>query len=84
MRFGERVGEALYTFVAALAIAVGGFAAFFTGQPLIFPSLGPTAYLFFESPMSQMLQALAGTVVVVTGASSGIGRATARFRRARG
>ena len=53
-RFGERAGEALYTFVAtALAIAVSGFAAFFTGQPLIFPSLGPTAYLFFESPMSR-------------------------------
>ena len=42
-RFGERAGEALYTFVAALAIAVSGLAAFFTGQPLIFPSLGPTA-----------------------------------------
>jgi CBS domain-containing membrane protein len=57
-RFGEGAGEALYTFVAtALAIAVSGFAAFFTGQPLIFPSLGPTvgptAYLFFESPMSR-------------------------------
>jgi CBS domain-containing membrane protein len=53
-RFGERAGEALYTFVAAaLAIAVSGLAAFFTGQPLIFPSLGPTAYLFFESPMSR-------------------------------
>jgi CBS domain-containing membrane protein len=53
-RFGERTGEALYTFVAAaMAIAVSGFAAFFTGQPLIFPSLGPTAYLFFESPMSR-------------------------------
>src|SRR5215208_5232386 len=38
-RFGERAGEALYTFVAAaLAIAVSGLAAFFTGQPLIFPS----------------------------------------------
>jgi len=43
-RFGERAGEALYTFVAAaLAIAVSGLAAFFTEQPLIFPSLGPTA-----------------------------------------
>jgi hypothetical protein len=42
--FGERAGEALYIFVAAaMAIAVSGFAAFFTGQPLLFPSLGPTA-----------------------------------------
>jgi len=53
-RFGERVGDALYTFVACvLAIAVSGLAAYFSGQPLIFPSLGPTAYLFFESPMSR-------------------------------
>ena len=36
-----------------MAIAVSGFAAFFTGQSLIFPSLGPTAYLIFESPMSR-------------------------------
>jgi len=51
-RFGERAGRALYTF-AALTIAVSAFAAYFSGQPLIFPSLGPTAYLFFESPMSR-------------------------------
>jgi hypothetical protein len=31
-RFGERAGEALYIFVAAMAIPVSGFAAFFTGQ----------------------------------------------------
>jgi len=53
-RFGERTGDALYSFVAAaLAIAVSAFAAYLSGQPLIFPSLGPTAYLFFESPMSE-------------------------------
>jgi CBS domain-containing membrane protein len=53
-RFGERAGDALYTFVAAaLAMVVSGFAAYLWGQPLIFPSLGLTAYLFFESPMSE-------------------------------
>lgn len=31
-RFGERAGEALYILVAAMAIAVSGFAAFFTGS----------------------------------------------------
>jgi CBS domain-containing membrane protein len=53
-RFGGKAGDALYSFVAgALAVAVSGLAAYLSGQPLIFPSLGPTAYLFFESPMSE-------------------------------
>lgn len=47
-------GDALWTFVAcAFAIAASGFAAYIFKQPLLFPSLGPTAYLFFESPMSR-------------------------------
>jgi hypothetical protein len=38
-RFGETPGDALYSFVAcALAIAVSGFAAYFSAHPLIFPS----------------------------------------------
>lgn len=53
-RFGERVGGALYAFVACLlALAVSGLAAYLTKQPLLFPSLGPTAFLFFESPMTE-------------------------------
>ena len=53
-RLGQRVGEALYSFVASgLALGVSGFLAWLFKQPLIFPSLGPTAYLFFESPMSR-------------------------------
>lgn len=55
-RFVERYGrggDALYTFVACLlALAVSGLAAYLTKQPLLFPSLGPTAFLFFEQPMS--------------------------------
>lgn len=52
-RFGSG-GEAIYTFVACLlALAVSGLAAYLTKQPLLFPSLGPTAFLFFESPMSR-------------------------------
>ena len=34
-------------------MSVSGLLAFLLGQPLIFPSLGPTVYLFFESPMSE-------------------------------
>ena len=50
-----RWGEALWTFVAcSLAIAVSAFAAHLFKQPLFFPSLGPTVYLFFESPMTPM------------------------------
>lgn len=51
-RFG-RWGEAGYTFAACLlALALSGLAAHFARNPLIFPSLGPTAYLVFEAPMS--------------------------------
>jgi CBS domain-containing membrane protein len=53
-RLGGRWGGALYTFVSCLlALAVSGLAAHVTGQPLLFPSLGPTAYLFFEQPMAE-------------------------------
>lgn len=52
-RFGARGGEPLYTFVTCLlALAVSGLAAYLFKQPLLFPSLGPTALLFFEQPMA--------------------------------
>ena len=51
-RYG-RAGDALYTLIACvLALAVSGIAAYLTKQPLLFPSLGPAALLFFEQPMS--------------------------------
>ena len=51
-RYG-RAGDALYTFVACvIALAVSGLAAYLTKQPLLFPSLGPAALLFFEQPMN--------------------------------
>jgi CBS domain-containing membrane protein len=53
-RFGQRWGEATYTFVTCLiAVAVSGIAAYLAKQPLLFPSLGPTAFLFFEQPMAE-------------------------------
>ncbi len=52
--FGTHAGGAIYSFFASgLAMGVSAFLAWFFKQPLIFPSLGPTAYLFFESPMSK-------------------------------
>ncbi len=51
-RFGTRGGEALYNFLGCLlALAVSGFAAYLFKEPLLFPSLGPTAFLFFEYPL---------------------------------
>jgi CBS domain-containing membrane protein len=53
-RLGERWGEALYTFVSCmLALAVSGLAAYVARQPLLFPSLGPTAFLLFEKPLAE-------------------------------
>lgn len=36
-----------------LAIALNGLAAYFTRQPLLFPSLSPTAFAIFRQPMSE-------------------------------
>jgi CBS domain-containing membrane protein len=51
-RLGDR-GNAFRTFFAcALAMVVSGSAAYAFKLPLLFPSTGPTAFLFFEAPMS--------------------------------
>ncbi len=52
-QLGQRGGEAVYALSAcALGIAISGLVAYAFKQPLLFPSLGPTALLFFEKPMS--------------------------------
>ncbi|HEU4896386.1 MAG TPA: HPP family protein [Actinomycetota bacterium] len=49
-RFGPG-GGAVYGFAGcAIGIAVCGLAAYLAKQPLLFPSLGPSALLFFEKP----------------------------------
>ena len=52
-RFGTN-GDVLYTFVACLlALVVSGLTAYAFKQPLLIPSLGPTApLLFFEQPLA--------------------------------
>jgi CBS-domain-containing membrane protein len=51
--FGATRGETIYTFVACLlALVISGLAAWLFRQPLLFPSLGPTALLFFEQPIA--------------------------------
>jgi CBS domain-containing membrane protein len=68
-RLGERWGETLYTFVwCLLALAISGLAAYLAKQPLLFPSLGPTALLFFEAPLaptSSPRNALIGHAVAI-------------------
>jgi hypothetical protein len=47
-------GDALYIFFACLlALGVSGLAAYAFKQLLLFPSLGPTALLFFEQPLAK-------------------------------
>jgi len=45
----------VYTFVGSLiAIALSATWAFVVSQPLVFPSLGATAFLIFETPMAEV------------------------------
>ncbi len=48
-------GNAVYTFTCSLlAIALSGLWAWVVKQPLLFPSLGATAFLIFETPMAEV------------------------------
>jgi CBS-domain-containing membrane protein len=52
--YGNR-GNAAYTFIGSLiAIGASGVGAWAFGEPLLFPSLGATAFLFFETPMAEI------------------------------
>jgi CBS domain-containing membrane protein len=45
----------VYTFVGSLvAIGLSGLWAYIVKQPLVFPSLGATAFLIFETPMAEV------------------------------
>jgi CBS-domain-containing membrane protein len=53
-RWGNR-GNAVYTFLGGLlTIALSGALAWAVDEPLVFPSLGATAFLFFETPMAEV------------------------------
>jgi CBS-domain-containing membrane protein len=53
-RWGNR-GNAVYTFLGGLlTIALSGALAYALKEPLVFPSLGATAFLFFETPMAEV------------------------------
>ena len=51
IRFPHRLTRSMFAFASgAIAIGIISTAAVCTGQPLIFPSLGPSAFLFFSQP----------------------------------
>jgi CBS domain-containing membrane protein len=53
-KWGNR-GNAVYTFVGSLlTIALSGVLAWLLEEPLVFPSLGATAFLFFETPLAEV------------------------------
>jgi CBS-domain-containing membrane protein len=49
-RFGTAGGTAYGFAGCAVAITLCGLAAYLAKQPMLFPSLGPSALLFFEKP----------------------------------
>lgn len=50
-KYPNRITRSIFAFVnSTIAIAVIGLGAWYTSQPLIFPSLGPTAFAFFFKP----------------------------------
>ena len=53
-RCGNR-GNAIYTALGSLlTIGLSGLLALLLNEPLVFPSLGATAFLFFETPMAEV------------------------------
>jgi CBS domain-containing membrane protein len=53
-KWGNR-GNAIYTLTGSLVtIALSGLFAWALDEPLVFPSLGATAFLFFETPMAEV------------------------------
>jgi CBS domain-containing membrane protein len=68
-------GNAVYTFIGSLlAIGLSGTWAYLVKQPLVFPSLGATAFLIFETPMAEVGSPrntiIGHTVGVAAGAAS--------------
>lgn len=52
--FPARLVHSLYVFVNGfITIGILALLAFVTGNPFVFPSLGPTAYLLFFSPLTK-------------------------------
>ncbi len=71
-RWGNR-GNAVYTFAGSLvAIALSGTWAWAVKQPLVFPSLGATAFLIFETPTAEVGTPRNTIIGHVVGAAAGV------------
>ena len=71
-RWGNR-GNALYTFAGSLvAIALSGTWAWAVKEPLVFPSLGATAFIIFETPTAEVGSPRNTIVGHVVGAAAGV------------
>jgi CBS-domain-containing membrane protein len=63
----------LFSFVnGCLSIAIMAAVAHFSGQPFIFPSLGPTAFLFFYAPLAPTASPRNTIIGHLIGALSGL------------
>jgi CBS domain-containing membrane protein len=71
-RWGNR-GNAVYTFFGSLiAIGLSGTWAGLAQEPLVFPSLGATAFLIFETPMAEVGSPRNTIVGHLVGAAAGV------------
>jgi CBS-domain-containing membrane protein len=71
-RWGNR-GNAVYTFAGSLlAIALSGTWAWAVKEPLVFPSLGATAFLIFETPMAEVGSPRNTIIGHLVGAAAGV------------
>lgn len=69
----RRVGGAVYaTVFAVLTLAIAGTVGLLLKQPWLFPSLGPTVMLFFESPKQPSSRPLNTIVGHVVGIAAGL------------
>jgi CBS domain-containing membrane protein len=75
-RYGNR-GNAVYTALGSLlAIGLSGLWAWLFDEPLLFPSLGATAFLFFETPLAEVgtpRNAIVGHLVAIGAALASLG-----------
>jgi CBS domain-containing membrane protein len=75
-RYGNR-GNAVYTALGSLlAIGLSGLWAWLFDEPLLFPSLGATAFLFFETPLAEVgtpRNAIVGHLVAIAAALASLG-----------
>jgi CBS domain-containing membrane protein len=68
-KWGNR-GNALYTFIGSLlTIALSGAVAWWLNEPFLFPSLGATAFLMFETPMAEVSSTRNAVIGHIVGAA---------------